>query len=356
MCKDSIAHVNEALCCALCLKFYDLVCANINEKKFRLLSADNKKNWRCHICIAQKDKSGAAGCSPCQKTPSKSQKLVCNSPLSTPFDMNVTQRTKKSRLLEKETDDEVLTTSNLRQIIREELGGVVEEMVSVQLKKVEELVTGFQDSLSFFNARYDEVRTCLDEKAKTINILEKENEILRSSVRDMGVRLNQMEQRARSCNIEIQCVPEHRSENILKVIQQLGETVNVKINEANVLHCTRISKKQANSNRPRSILVQLPSPRARDTILAAVIKYNKSHPQDKLHSGHLGIAADPPQPIFVVEHLSSENKSIHAATRKRAKELEYKFVWVRNGRIFVRKDDASEAIFINNLEKLNSLK
>lgn len=48
-------------------------------------------------------------------------------------------------------------------------------------------------------------------------------------------------------------------------------------------------------------------------------------------------------------------KSRHAATRIKAREMSYKFVWVRNGRIFVRKTVEDQAIVIKNLDSLNLL-
>lgn len=51
---------------------------------------------------------------------------------------------------------------------------------------------------------------------------------------------------------------------------------------------------------------------------------------------------------FVNLFLSPVNKSLHAAARIRAKELNYKYTWINNGRIFMRKDDFGEAILIDS--------
>lgn len=118
--------------------------------------------------------------------------------------------------------------------------------------------------------------------------------------------------------------------------------------------CTRIAKRDTSNPRPRSVL-ERSSPRLRDTFLAACVNYNKANSKAKLNSSHLGISMDKPTQIYVTEHLSPENKALHAATRTRAKELGYKFVWTRNGRIFIKKDESSPAIVIGDREKLNLL-
>ncbi|CAH2102050.1 unnamed protein product [Euphydryas editha] len=132
------------------------------------------------------------------------------------------------------------------------------------------------------------------------------------------------------------------------------ETLNYEINDKDILHCTRIAKTNPSSTRPRSIVVQLASTRLRDQLLAAVVNYNRINPQKKLNSSHLGYAGLK-SPVYVVEHLSPNNKALHAAARIKAKEMNYKYVWVRNGKIFVRKSEGAELIQIRNKNSLSKI-
>ncbi|KAF9406251.1 hypothetical protein HW555_013310 [Spodoptera exigua] len=188
------------------------------------------------------------------------------------------------------------------------------------------------------------MRTALEEKSTTIQKLMRENCSLTKSISDITKRMNILEQHARSNNVEIQCIPEHPSENLINTVLQLGKVIKCDIKDTDIQLTTRIAKKDANNKRPKSVLVKFTSPRVRDTFLAASLQFNKNNPKSKLNSSHLGIANDKPVPIYVVEHLSPENKALHAATRVRAKELGYRFVWVRNGRIFIKKDENSTKI------------
>lgn len=52
------------------------------------------------------------------------------------------------------------------------------------------------------------------------------------------------------------------------------------------------------------------------------------------------------------EHLTLHNKHLHAAARRKAKEAGFKFVWVRDGRILVRRNEQSHAITIKDEESL----
>lgn len=164
-----------------------------------------------------------------------------------------------------------------------------------------------------------------------------------------------MEQQARSSNVEIQCLPQHNGENLINTVVNLAKVISCDITESNIHHVTRIAKQNTSSTRPKSIIVQFCSPRVRDSFLAASIKFNKNkQADDKLNSGLLGVGGKK-ESIYVVEHLSMANKALHAAARSKAKELGYKYVWVRNGRVFMRKSDGSDYVYVNSLDILNKL-
>lgn len=247
------------------------------------------------------------------------------------------------------------SSSTLRDIIRQEIQSALKDVVSDQFRQINELISEFKESLSFYNEKYEEMRVTLEDKSEKIHKLEKDNCALRDSIQQLTQRLNLVEQNTRSANVELQCVPESKSENLVSTVLQLAKVLSCDIKNPDILHCTRIAKKDAQNPRPRSILVKLSSPRLRDSFLAASMKYNRNNAKNKLNTSHLGIAAEKPQPIYVTEHLSSQNKTIHAAARIRGKELGFKFVWVRDGKIFMKKDETSQKFVINSLDKLKSL-
>lgn len=171
---------------------------------------------------------------------------------------------------------------------------------------------------------------------------------------EMATKLQQIDQVARDSNIEIQCVPEHKTENLLTVVKQLGKVVGNELNDNEIESFHRVAKLNEETNRPRSIVVKLVSPRIRDNLLAAVRNFNKKNESEKLNSSHIGIGGEK-QPIFVTENLTLANKKLHAATRIAAKEKKYNYVWVRNGRIFVRKDVTTKPVLVKNLACIESL-
>ncbi|XP_050665167.1 uncharacterized protein LOC126965571 [Leptidea sinapis] len=161
----------------------------------------------------------------------------------------------------------------------------------------------------------------------------------------------------RESNVEINGLPEHRSENLSTTLISLAEAVGCSIGDADIQHVTRVAKLDKESTRPRAVIAKLRSARQRDTLLAAVTKFNKNKKaHEKLNSGHFGVSGSAPlAPIYVSEHLTPANKSLHAAARTTAKVSGYKYVWVRNGRIYMRKDESCSCILIRSHDTLKSI-
>lgn len=67
------------------------------------------------------------------------------------------------------------------------------------------------------------------------------------------------------------------------------------------------------SKRPRTIIAC-----RRDVFYASVTRYNRQHPEQILNTSLIG--------------------TLHAATRVKVKEIGFRFIWVKQGRIYTRKD------------------
>lgn len=122
----------------------------------------------------------------------------------------------------------------------------------------------------------------------------------------LASRVAQMEQHARDCNIEVQCVPESRSKTLLTISYQLSHTVSYELPDMSICGIYRVAKLKPNSNRPRSIFVRMMTP-PRDSVLS----FNKSNNgmEYKLNALHLGFVNNK-QAIFVSEHLTLANKQL----------------------------------------------
>ncbi|XP_041972076.1 uncharacterized protein LOC121728046 [Aricia agestis] len=311
------------------------------------MTADHRRNWKCPKCLTSQRKCGDNSNTPIRQptNPNGSDDDYSN---------NVTLRAKGATT----HNSPYVTEDRLRDILRQEIGkslqSTIKDLVSKELTNISQQLTTFQDSLTFFNEYYESFKKDLEDKTVVIKTLQSENDKLKSTVNELSDRLCTLEQNMRESNIEINGIPESKSENLINIFSQLAKVTNYQLQENDVMNITRVAKLNRDSTRPRSVIVKLPSTRHRDAILAAIATHNKKEPKNKLNTYHLGFDG-PSTPVFVTEHLSPSNKSLHAATRKKAKELAYKFVWVRGGRIYMRKDEHSQARLIRNFASLNNI-
>lgn len=83
----------QFLACGKCDMVYDLLCTNVSEKRFYLMTAENKKNWKCELCMSKKRRVNNA------ETPVRNSLFEECIDVKSPKDMNVTHRKKQSALL-----------------------------------------------------------------------------------------------------------------------------------------------------------------------------------------------------------------------------------------------------------------
>ncbi|CAH2097778.1 unnamed protein product [Euphydryas editha] len=257
--------------------------------------------------------------------------------------------------------NEILSLQNVRDLIQEAMDGLLDridrritKIIEAKTKEIFKEINSVKESINYLNAQYEDMQKELHQKSKEIEKITNENGTLRAIVKDLGTRLSIIEQQSRMCNLEIQCIPEHKTENLTNVILQIGKVSGYELQEGDIHKCTRIAKMNPENKRPRSVVVKFSNPRVRDTFMANVMKFNKKNRDNKLNTSHIGIGGEK-KSIYVVDHLTPETKKIHAKTREWAKKLQYKYVWVKNGRVFLRKTETSEHIMIRDLTQLESL-
>ncbi|XP_022838084.1 uncharacterized protein LOC111365118 [Spodoptera litura] len=312
------------------------------------MSVDKQKSWICPACTILKPKPKVNDHTPIRNTSAtRANKRPALASPPQPCSTLSIEREHIGRTIEE------AISKHMNDLFLK-INKTISETINRQLKPIKEEMSEMAASMSFLNQRCEDIVREFEESKRNIKNLIADSSKMKTSFDDFGTRLSQLEQHARSCNLELQCVPENKKENLYQIVTKLGNVVGCDIQEKDILNCTRTFKQDQKSARPRSIVVQLGSPRIRDRILASTTNYNKTNPANKVNSLLLGLAGKT-TPIFVTEHLSPANKSLHAAARVRAKEKGYKHVWVRKGRIFVRKSDGDEYILVRNMSSLEKI-
>lgn len=341
---------SEQLKCSTCSLIYHFDCINtLSKKKFKDISPDYKTNWVCPTCRSKLPKGDNSN------TPIRS--TACTTYDDSP-PSNVTLRRTNAASMQ---SPEHLSLQMVKELIQKAMEDLVDrldrritKLIEIKTAEIFTEINGIKESIIYLNTQYDDIHKELQQKCSQMEKLSEENFTLRTTVKDLGNRLSILEQQSRLCNLEIQCIPEYKTENLQNVIGQIAKVSGYDLQEGDIHKCTRIAKINPENKRPRSVVVKFSNPRVRDTFMAKVIQFNKKHRDNKLNTSHIGIAGEK-KPIYVVDHLTPETKKIHAIARETARKLQYKFVWVKNGRVFMRKTETSEHIMIRDLSQLEAL-
>lgn len=348
-------------------------CLNIDRQQFVAITKEQASAWICPACSnvtrrARSNENTPVRRNPLIPRPEECLNMSCETsdpgasstqPLLSFSGEEKTQPNEETVTMDKirHLFDEKLSVSlsafmiSFREAIREDVKEMVRSEMGSVLRTIKDEFTSTTD---FVVAEQAGLRSDLEKCTSTIKQLEKENISLQSEINRIGARLTGIDKVSRNCNIELQAVPERKTENLLVMLKNLCDVVKAPVEDNCISACRRVAKLNNSSNRPRNIVVTFSTPRTRDFVLSAAHRYNKSHSDGGLRSSDLGIPGEPCR-IYVTEHLSPEQKALHAATRKAAKERQYRYVWVKYGQIYVRKNDTSGAILIHNQNSLDKL-
>lgn len=362
-CKNILSKSRNNLHCSACKFVYDLLCANVSEKKFGLMTKEQKQSWTCHGCRSKQPKSDNSN-TPIRPTNSVPSQLNTSPAETDSSNITTRKKTKESSQARSSSPSSSIDPA-IMLAIQNEIQSAVKSSVKAaidsffsrefdQIKSELKKIIDIKESVEFLTSEYDRIQAHVKESQEKIKNLTQENANLNKSLETLSTRLILLEQHSRENNLEINGIPENKSENLYSVMTQLGATISLPIPESDIMACTRVRKLDDSSKRPRTVVVKLRNTRVRDSIIAAVSKFNKTKSSDRLNSTHLGYSVSKSF-IYVSEHLSPFYKALHARTRTIAKEKGFRYVWIRNGRIFIRKNDQSPAKQIKCYESLNNL-
>lgn len=227
---------------------------------------------------------------------------------------------------------------------------VIVDSMGDKQKALEVEVTALQTSMQFIADQQDDAlkkMDCFTKYSKNIESLEtqlhevkRENEALRAD-------MNSAEQRERLMNLEIIGIPEVKDENLENIIIKLSKLVGADLSHDDIVYVHRITPRIKTQGRPRVIVVKFKSRLIRDNILSRARKIPLK--TDKLQFD------GPAGSIYVNEQLTFLNKQLLKKCKEIAKQKLYQYVWVKNGRIFIRKNDVSPAIPIMKAENLSKV-
>ncbi|KAG8277996.1 hypothetical protein J6590_030537 [Homalodisca vitripennis] len=212
-------------------------------------------------------------------------------------------------------------------------------------------------SLEFFSKKIDEYDKEVKDLKQTVKSLEKSNQSLKGTNSELVIDLscykmdleNLQQYNNRNRNVQIEGIPEANGESMEKIVEKLSEITGEPINfNLDVQAVHRIPTKRPNV--PKPIVLQLTNRQKRDSLL----RKSKIASKTKEIKSTDFVPGVPRTNVYVNEHLTPYFRNLFYYSKK-LRESGFKFVWISEGKIFVKKTEDDRKIRISVMEDLQKL-
>jgi len=217
------------------------------------------------------------------------------------------------------------------------------EQILLEIRGVAKRMEDLEKSQRFLSDKYDDLTKLL--KSHT-----EENQAQKEHIRENSGRIKHIEDRTRrleqlqaSNKVIISGVPESRNEKIELIVHELSKQSQIPLTINTNL---RLGPPIRGKNRP--ILLSLSD----ETQARRLVQYSRQS-RPTASSIHSTFSAE--QRVYISTYLTPETKRLWDATYTRAKSKGYKFVWIRDGDILIRRSEREKVYKINTMEDAEAI-
>lgn len=190
----------------------------------------------------------------------------------------------------------------------------------------------------------------IEELEKRVDDIEKvvaeggSNKALEATVSQLKMDLDERDQELLLNDVDIAGITEEDNESVQHLVLACATKLGVPLDERDIVSCKRVGLRRTGTqedSRPRAVTVRLARRSVRDELIKA------ARVRRGLSTEGLGLRGSP-RPLYVNERLTRTNRQLFNRAREIAKKLSWRFVWTREGRVFVRQDQGAPATRIRS--------
>lgn len=319
--------------CAECSNKYHVgKCSGVGKKALKDMSPVDLNSWSCNTCKLHRQRQ-SVGSNDDVSGPSKEA-------TDSSYGLGLDILTAKIS----EVNSTLVTVLNRIEKIEKtlEAHGPKYDSIVTKLNKNEKKVEGVETTVNQLSEQYREILANSQSQAKLIEelnkktnhlealILERDNQIL-----SLKTAIDNAEQYSRRKNIEIHGVRGSENENLVEVVTDLARKLDLPPPTSQTIETAH--RLRAREGRIAPILVRFTQRSTRDMWIKKRFSLKE-------------------EGIYVNENLTKTLKNLFWSTKTKAREKNYKFVWARNGKIFVKEKETSPVIRIENENDHNKIR
>ncbi|KAG7295645.1 hypothetical protein JYU34_021925 [Plutella xylostella] len=275
-------------------------------------------------------------------------KNYCETPTTSTF---VSTRIKRKR----EEEDLTMEFSKFKEEIKELISSLTIpqenelKKIAPTLSEIQKSNRNIENSIAFLTAQNEEYK-------KSIQKLETQAQEDRKYISLLEEKVEDLQKGMRKASFEIKNVPKVKNEtkqDLIEMVTTLSNNIGCTLSRNDVKDIYRVrGKKEGMSNTP--IIVETSSTLLKNDILTMSKTFNAKH-KAKLCAKHLGLRTSEDTPIFITENLTAKSARLHFLGRDLVKSKLYKFCWTSYGKVYIRKDENSPVIMLQNEMQIQQL-
>lgn len=339
-CREHISVTVKRIKCSLCSCLYHSDCVGFSGD-----SASSRTQWKCPNCVAAARKGGDNTNTPVRAE--KSSKL----PRPAGADSAETTTPDATSDLRLPVDNSTLF-SRFEGILDSKLNAIkneiVEQLKSTIFSELKGEIVALSSEYSQLQVSHNQLQLENDQLKRDLCSLQERVTVSEDQLSDLRSQFGRQQQQGRINNLEIVGLPEAKSESLVDLTLKIAQYAGVELRQDDIEFAHRVQPQKIVAGRPKPIVVKMKDRMCKDRILSG-LKRNKG-----ICTKDIGISGIEKR-FFVNEHLTPENKQLLKKTKSFAQEKAYKFVWIRNCSIFLRKNVESPALSIRTEKDLPKL-
>lgn len=325
-CRENLQEDPDKLGCSKCKKYYHYYCQSYTEKAYKRLTVNAKKVWKCKECSNTTEE---------QQKPSKQDN-------SNPTFDFAQMKEFFEDLMNKHTQ---ITNARMDQLTMEIKDKVAEEMC----KKLQ----GIEESMQFISNKFEEINKELGEVKRQNKTLTDETKELKAVNKSLETRIQDcerilLEQTAKElqASIEISNIPERERENLKDLAQRIADLIEIPEQNMTI---QEIKRANTGKYKQRNIQIRLATNQDRSTWIQQAKKTYRKMTLNNL------METEAETRIYINEQTSPQLKKLLWETKLITKELNYKFVWIKDGALCTRAQPGSKVYRITSTKDLQKL-
>lgn len=223
----------------------------------------------------------------------------------------------------------------------------IESLLAIIQKSIDEI----KDTQRLISTQYDEVLRAQEDTNKRLKCLESQisSDIARNVERDEKIeslsrKINDLEKLDNQYKFEIHGLIEEPNENVGQLVVKITEKLGIPISMDEIEHANRAKVKGKDGSCP--IIVRLSTIRKRNAVL-------KERKREIWNSELIGRNVE--GKVIIYECISPYYKKLLWEARSRAKIRNWKFVWVQNGNVLLRKSEGNRIVQVSGLGDLDKI-